>query len=181
MASRPEEENSVYVGRGAELTGTIRARGRVVVDGAFEGEIDCDRLIVGPEGFVQGRIDAASAEIAGHVKAELKAEGLLSARATGRLEGEWSCGEIQVERGAVLAGSAIMVETAMEGRPLAGAAGFATAEAPIGPEEQEEFEEALDGEAVEEPPAAAAPPSLKRAGLRQMRRFPLRASRRSAG
>ncbi|WP_363350843.1 polymer-forming cytoskeletal protein [Methylocystis echinoides] len=108
---RPDQENSVYIGQGAQLTGELRADDIIVVDGAFDGEIFCNHLIVGPTGVVKGKIIVSSAEISGQVSAEITAKQLMSVRATGRVEGSWDCGAIEVARGAVLNGSANVAET----------------------------------------------------------------------
>jgi cytoskeletal protein CcmA (bactofilin family) len=117
-AFRPDEANSVYIGLGTELTGSVEARDSIVIDGFFEGEIACDHLIVGPSGVVKGAINVATADIAGHVDAELSASRLLSVRATGRVEGRWRCAAIEAARGAVLSGAAGMAEVSSEQRRL---------------------------------------------------------------
>jgi cytoskeletal protein CcmA (bactofilin family) len=109
---RPDEENSVYIGEGAELTGAIRARDAIVIDGAFDGDIVGNHLLVGPTGVVKGRISVLTADISGVVSAELAVKALLSVRATGRVEGSWDCGAIEVARGGTLNGSAQVTETA---------------------------------------------------------------------
>lgn len=108
---RPDQENSVYLGQGAELTGELRAQDIIVVDGTFEGEISCNHLIVGQTGVVKGKVVVSSLEVAGQVSAEITARQLMSLRATGRVEGSWDCGAIEVARGAVLNGSANVAET----------------------------------------------------------------------
>lgn len=109
---RPDQENSVYVGQGVELTGEIRARDIIVIDGAFDGEIVCNHLIVGPAGTVKGKVAALSAEISGQLSAQITTKQLMSVRSTGRVEGSWDCGSIEVARGAVLNGSANVAESA---------------------------------------------------------------------
>lgn len=109
---RPEEENSVYIGQGTEMTGAIRARDSIVIDGAFDGEIACNHLLVGPSGVVKGRINVSTADIAGAVSAELVTKHLLVVRGTGRVEGKWDCGMIEVARGAILNGAAQVTQTA---------------------------------------------------------------------
>ncbi len=108
---RPDQENSVYIGQGAELTGELRAQDIIVVDGAFDGEISCNHLVVGQTGVVKGKIVVSSAEVAGQVSAEITAKQLMTVRATGRVEGSWDCGALEVARGAVLNGSANVAET----------------------------------------------------------------------
>jgi cytoskeletal protein CcmA (bactofilin family) len=117
---RPEEEDSVYIGHGAELTGAIKARGSVVIDGSFDGEIDCNHFLVGASGNVKGKILVSTAEISGHVDAEITATELLAVRATGRVEGKWDCGALEVTRGGVLIGTVHVSDRAGEQRMGAG-------------------------------------------------------------
>jgi cytoskeletal protein CcmA (bactofilin family) len=107
---RPDQENSVYIGEGVELSGAIRARDAVVIDGAFDGEIFCTQLILGQNGSIKGKIEATSAEVAGLLQAEIIVTQLLAVRATGRVEGTWDCGALEVARGAVLQGSASVTD-----------------------------------------------------------------------
>jgi cytoskeletal protein CcmA (bactofilin family) len=157
---RPDQENSVYIGQGVELAGEIRARDVIVIDGAFDGDIVCNHLIVGQSGTVKGKVSASSAEISGHVSAEITTKQLMSVRGTGRVEGSWDCGAIEVARGAVLNGSANVAESAPAPRN----------EAPLRlpepsyarAEEEEEMEEAV--------PAIGGPRRLTRLALRSPRR-----------
>jgi cytoskeletal protein CcmA (bactofilin family) len=103
---RPEEKNVVYVGEGVTLTGVVHAQDVVVIDGTVEGEITCDQLIVGPGGVAQGPIAVVDADIYGKIGTEVSVKQLLVVRSTGRVEGRWGYGEIEVEKGAVLSGEA---------------------------------------------------------------------------
>jgi cytoskeletal protein CcmA (bactofilin family) len=107
---RPDQENSVYIGEGVELSGSLRARDSVVIDGAFDGDIVCNQLVLGQNGSVKGRIEASTADVAGYLQAEIVVKQLLAVRATGRVEGTWDCGALEVARGAVLQGSASVTE-----------------------------------------------------------------------
>jgi cytoskeletal protein CcmA (bactofilin family) len=161
---RPDQENSVYIGQGVELTGEIRARDVIVVDGAYDGEIVCNHLIVGPTGTVKGKITATSAEISGHISAEITTKQLMAVRSTGRVEGSWDCGAIEVARGAILNGSANVAESTPAQR--------AEAKLRLPELAYSEVEE-------EEEATAAAVPALTEP--RRLTRLALRAPRRSAG
>ncbi len=158
---RPDQENSVYVGQGVEITGEIRARDVIVIDGVYDGEIVCNHLIVGPTGTVKGKITATSAEISGHVGAEITTKQLMSVRSTGRVEGSWDCGAIEVARGAVLNGSANVAESTPTQRA----------------EATPRLPELAYSEAEEEEEAAV--PAIT--GPRRLTRLALRSPRRSAG
>ncbi|QGM96685.1 bactofilin family protein [Methylocystis parvus] len=161
---RNEEANSVYIGEGAELTGVIRARDSVVVDGSFDGEIVCNHLVVGQGGTIKGKVNVANADIAGSVNAEIAAGQLLTVRATGRIEGKWDCGTIEVARGAVLNGSANVAEMAGAARREA----RSETAAKVGPAVEEEYESpAAVVTALPEP--------------RRLTKLNLRAPRRSVG
>jgi cytoskeletal protein CcmA (bactofilin family) len=153
---RPDQENSVYIGEGVELSGAIRARDAVVIDGAFDGEIVCNQLILGQNGSVKGKIEATSAEVAGLLQAEIIVTQLLAVRATGRVEGTWDCGALEVARGAVLQGSASVTHQGKA--PTKEAPIPRLAPPPIAEDEEEEVE------------AAPAPRRLTKLTLRTPRR-----------
>jgi cytoskeletal protein CcmA (bactofilin family) len=114
---RPEEKNVVYIGEGVSLSGKVEAEDTVVVDGAVEGEISCSRLIVGPSGVVAGSISVSEADIYGKIGEDITVRGLLIVRSSGRVEGKWVYGEIEVERGGVLSGAAEATQVDAEAKP----------------------------------------------------------------
>ncbi len=159
---RADQENSVHIGQGAEVSGDLRAQDVVVVDGVIEGEITCNHLIVGQTGVVKGKIAVSTAEIAGQVSAEIVARQLMTVGATGRVEGSWDCGAIEVARGAVLNGSATVAETT--------AAQRREALAPARRQEPALIETDVDDEPVAEPPTPIHGRRLTKLNLRLPRR-----------
>lgn len=103
---RPEEQDVVYIGEGVTMKGAIHAQDVVVVDGVVEGEIICGELIVGANGVVEGTITVSDADIYGKIGTVISVKQLLVVRSTGRVEGKWVYGEIAVEKGGLLSGSA---------------------------------------------------------------------------
>jgi cytoskeletal protein CcmA (bactofilin family) len=101
---RPAEKNVVYVGEGVILEGKIHALDGVVVDGTVVGEITCDQLIVGESGVVNGHVAVFDADIYGKMGTHIAVKQRLVVRATGRVEGKWVYGEIEVEKGGILSG-----------------------------------------------------------------------------
>jgi cytoskeletal protein CcmA (bactofilin family) len=162
---RPDEEDSVYIGQGVELTGAIKARATVVIDGSLDGEIGCNHLVVGPTGVVKGKIEAWAVDVSGYVNADITTKDLLAVRATGRIEGRWDCGAIEVTRGGVLNGAAHVTE--MD-------AGRRVTEAPV------EAKVAIL-EPEERAAAAVEPTPQSRKVTKLQLRAPMRAPRRSVG
>jgi cytoskeletal protein CcmA (bactofilin family) len=60
----PESELS----RGLSVTGTLDCEGELRVHGTVRGRINTDRLVIAPDGFVEGDIVAREASIAGRLK-----------------------------------------------------------------------------------------------------------------
>jgi cytoskeletal protein CcmA (bactofilin family) len=114
---RPEEKNVVYIGEGVSVTGSVKAQDTVVVDGMVDGEITCSQLIVGASGVVNGVISVSDADIYGRIGTDISIKQLLVVRSTGRVEGKWIYGEIEVEKGGVLFGTAESTEIRSERKP----------------------------------------------------------------
>ncbi|HXY58556.1 MAG TPA: polymer-forming cytoskeletal protein [Methylocystis sp.] len=98
--------SEVYVGAGARVSGLLRGGGRVEIHGEVDGEIACDRLVVGVRGAVSGDVSAQDADISGSVRSRIAVAHRLKVRAEGRVEGVWSYVELEVEKGGVLRGDA---------------------------------------------------------------------------
>ncbi len=107
---RPDEKNVVYIGEGVSMTGSVNAQDIVVVDGNIEGEVTCNQLIVGPSGVVTGVISVSEADVHGKIGADISVKELLIVRSSGRVEGKWVYGEIEVEKGGLLSGEAESTE-----------------------------------------------------------------------
>lgn len=100
--SKPSARADVYVCAGAKISGSLNARGEVVVDGLIAGDVACAELIVGANGVVEGEVATTDADIAGCVSSKISVVRTLMVRAAGCVEGAWSCEELKVEKGAVL-------------------------------------------------------------------------------
>ena len=96
----------VYVGAGARISGVLRGGARVEVHGKIDGEVACDRLVVGAGGSVSGSVSAREADVSGSVASKIAVAHRLTVRAQGRVEGAWNYVELEVERGGLLRGDA---------------------------------------------------------------------------
>jgi cytoskeletal protein CcmA (bactofilin family) len=103
--SRTNEGHVVYVGDGATITGTLHAQNSIVINGTVHGTLTCGHLIVGQGGVAEGQIAVDDAEIHGKVGPHIDVKQLLAVGSSGRIEGEWTYGEITVEKGGILIGS----------------------------------------------------------------------------
>ncbi len=130
-------EPSSRLGPGLRWQGQVSGRGRVHIDGTFEGVLEVEgEVFIGESGRVQAqRLEALTVVIAGVVQGPVKARKVVLRR-TGRLHGDVLTEALEAESGGFLHGQVRMEErlTFPWERPT-------EAEAPPGPAPEEEPEE----------------------------------------
>ncbi|MEI7803977.1 MAG: polymer-forming cytoskeletal protein [Hyphomicrobiales bacterium] len=102
---RPSESNVAYIGEGVTVKGEISVPDIIVVDGTVEGDLTARSIRVGPSGIIKGNIVSTDADVHGSISEKLEVKQLLIVRATGRIDGNISYGEVQIEKGAVISGA----------------------------------------------------------------------------
>jgi cytoskeletal protein CcmA (bactofilin family) len=99
------EGKTLVVGREISLSGLITACDKLVVEGRVEAELDrCRRLDIAPSGFFKGDANIDEAEICGRFEGSLNVQKRLRVRATARIKGSLSYGQIEVEAGGEISG-----------------------------------------------------------------------------
>src|SRR5690349_23276863 len=98
------EASCAFFGEGVTFKGAITAPERIVVHGTVEGDLVARDLFVGPTGTIKGNVKVDQADIQGKVLQNIEARVCLSLRKTGRIEGSAVYGDIEIEKGGVLAG-----------------------------------------------------------------------------
>lgn len=97
------------VAEGTTVEGTLRAAGDVRISGHVVGVVEVEgKLIVAPEGTVEGEVKAAQADVAGTVRARVQVAERLVLRATAIVEGDVETGRFVVEEGAEYTGQCVM-------------------------------------------------------------------------
>lgn len=85
------------------LTGNVECDGVVHVDGAIDGDVRCQSLTIGEDGYVAGHICALEVEVRGTVKGSVQAKRVL-VKASARITGDVTHEMLVVERGAAVSG-----------------------------------------------------------------------------
>ncbi len=99
--------HTLLVGRDIRLTGEISACQRLIVEGSVEAELtDTLTLEIAETGHFRGSAAVGTCVISGSFDGDLTVSGLLAVRASGRVGGAIRYGEIEVERGGRITGSA---------------------------------------------------------------------------
>lgn len=106
---RLAEPGIAYIGSGVTIRGEITAPDVIVVDGTIEGDVTARSIRIGVSGIIKGNVISTDADVHGCLSEKVEVKEFLLVRATGRIEGSVSCGDFQVEKGAVLAGGVFSV------------------------------------------------------------------------
>jgi cytoskeletal protein CcmA (bactofilin family) len=101
-------EITTLLGRGAAFDGRLRFEGTVRIDGKFKGEVAGDTLVVGEGAHVEAKIEVAEIIIRGTIVGDIKAARLIEIQASGRVKGDLNTPTLQIERGAIFDGRAVM-------------------------------------------------------------------------
>lgn len=97
------------ISEGTAIKGNINASGDTRIDGELIGNItSTGRLVVGPNGKIEGEIVCNNVEVAGFIKGKVTASELLNMKATSKIEGDIVAGKLSVEPGSVFTGTCAM-------------------------------------------------------------------------
>lgn len=103
--STPTESKKLIVGREIVLSGQITSCDRLVVEGRVEASLTETRSIeIAETGHFKGSAEIESAEIAGRYEGTLTVRERLFIRATGKVNGKITYGQIEIEPGGEVAG-----------------------------------------------------------------------------
>jgi len=105
----PFNAEDLVVGEGVVLNGTLEVPNKAIVSGAINGDLKVHSLLVGITGKIEGKVVCQIADIAGHVKDDLRANELLIIRAGSIISGNIYYKEIEIEKGAKIAGQLSML------------------------------------------------------------------------
>ncbi len=139
---KPASRESTHLARGSKVIGEISGTAELVIDGEVEGQIELkNRVVVGGQGRVDGKIVAASVQVGGKVLGNVRGLERVEVLASGSLEGDVVSPRVVIAEGAFFKGKVEMTDgtsakaakpvpkTAASPPPAAGAASPAGAAA----------------------------------------------------
>jgi cytoskeletal protein CcmA (bactofilin family) len=87
---------------GTNIEGTINAGSDIRIDGSLKGTLICNgRVIIGPEGKVDGEINCQNAVIEGSFQGKINVKELLNVRESANIQGDVITGKLLVQPGAI--------------------------------------------------------------------------------
>lgn len=100
------------INEGTLIKGDIVANGDIRIDGELIGNIDAKgRLVIGPNGKVDGKINCNNVEVSGYVKGKVKVLEMLTMKSSAKIHGDVIAGKLSVEPGSMFTGTCSMGET----------------------------------------------------------------------
>lgn len=94
---------------GTTIKGDIISNGDIRIDGTLDGTITTKgKLVVGPNGIVEGEVNCQNADISGTINAKITVAELLTLKATAKLNGDISTNKLAIEPGANFTGACSM-------------------------------------------------------------------------
>ena len=94
---------------GTHIEGNITAQNDIRIDGSVEGVLNCSgKLIIGPDGRVDGEATCLNAVIEGRFEGTLSVTEVLDVRESANVSGDIKTGKLLVQTGAVFNGSCDM-------------------------------------------------------------------------
>lgn len=100
---------NTIIGAGTVITGNIASKGDIRIDGTLVGNLTAKaRILIGPEGSVDGDIEGMQADILGKVIGDVRVKDLLNLRGKALLEGNIYTGKLQIEPTATFNGQCHM-------------------------------------------------------------------------
>lgn len=112
MARIPENPLDTSINRiveGTSIKGDIRCESNIRIDGIFVGDlVTKGRLVVGPNGKLEGTILCQNAELEGQIKGKIQVQQLLTLKSTAKVEGDVVTDKLAIEPGASFSGSCSM-------------------------------------------------------------------------
>lgn len=97
------------LGEGTKIKGDIISNGDIRIDGEMIGNLASKgKLVVGPNGKIDGQVQAANVEVSGFIKGKVTAKELLNMKTSAKIEGDIVAGKLAVEPGAVFTGTCSM-------------------------------------------------------------------------
>lgn len=108
---RTTEPIDTIISQDVVHTGNLVTKGIVNVDGVIQGDMRCERLLLGQSGEITGAVVAEEAVLAGHVQGNIYAD-QVAVKSTARIRGDIYHKELSIEFDAVFEGRSHIRELA---------------------------------------------------------------------
>ena len=84
--------------------GSINAPNQAIISGTVEGDLVAKAVLIGASGVVSGTTEADFIDVKGELNESITSRNVLIVRNTGKVTGDVTYGEIEIERGGKIKG-----------------------------------------------------------------------------
>jgi cytoskeletal protein CcmA (bactofilin family) len=106
---QPLDQAQTFLDEGCELSGQLRFKDSVQIDGKIEGEIECAKsVIIGSPADIRASISAECVVISGAVTGDIAARRKITLHKTAHVTGDMRTAGIVIEEGARFKGSIVI-------------------------------------------------------------------------
>lgn len=106
---------NTIIGAGTIITGDVESKGDIRIDGTLIGNLSAKaKILIGPEGVVEGDIDGIQADVLGKVAGKIVVKDQLLLRGKATLNGDIYAGKLQIDPTATFNGHCYMGANVVE-------------------------------------------------------------------
>jgi cytoskeletal protein CcmA (bactofilin family) len=102
--SEGTKDKSIFIGTGVVFKGSINAPNQAIISGSVEGDLIAKEVLIGASGVVTGTTEADFIDVKGELNESITSKNVLIVRNTGKVTGDVTYGEIEIERGGKIKG-----------------------------------------------------------------------------
>jgi cytoskeletal protein CcmA (bactofilin family) len=103
--SEGTKDKSIFIGTGVVFKGSINAPNQAIISGTVEGDLVARDVLIGASGVVTGTTEADFIDVKGELNESVTSKSVLIVRNTGKVTGDVTYGEIEIERGGKIKGA----------------------------------------------------------------------------
>jgi len=105
LMSEGTKDKSIFIGTGVVFKGSINAPNQAIISGTVEGDLVAKDVLIGASGVVTGTTEADFIDVKGELNESITSKNVLIVRSTGKVIGDVTYGEIEIERGGKIKGA----------------------------------------------------------------------------
>ncbi len=103
--SEGTNDKSIFIGTGVVFRGSISAPNQAIISGTVEGDLVARDVLIGAAGVVTGNTQADFIDVKGELNNNVTSKNVLIVRSSGKVNGDVTYGELEIERGGKIKGS----------------------------------------------------------------------------
>jgi cytoskeletal protein CcmA (bactofilin family) len=108
MFSKNSEKLESFVGVNSHFMGDIKSKGTLRIDGAVDGNIESDWVVLGEKAALKGNVTARGVILGGRIEGNVAVREILEIRSKGQVVGDISAPKLVVSEGGILEGRSFM-------------------------------------------------------------------------